>query len=177
MGRAPSGPCSTRYAPRTLTEAYPADPSEGFQIPTWYALPLHDREIQLDGQCPSLTAVMKRSTCCGSMPGHENSLFLVSDADWDQLVAENQTIAERRAAKTRERDARHDADTERLRALAIPSAALDAYRRYRGNKEAAWETEDEQAWALIGQYGPAIEIQRLAEPRVSLDAAIEPAGA
>lgn len=169
---------SPNYAEYVLEEAYLADPSEGFLIPTWYAMPSRDGEIKLDGQCPSLTVVMTRSTCCGSMPGHNNSLFLVSDADWDQLVVENRTIAERRAAEeARERDARRDAETESLRAVAVPSAALDAYRRYRGNREAAWEAEDEQAWALIGEYGPAIVAQRLADPRGSLEAPIVPAGA
>lgn len=41
----------------------------------------------------------------------------------------------------------------------IPQAALEAYNCYKGSSEAAWEQEDEAAWALIEKWAPYIEAQ------------------
>lgn len=41
--------------------------------------------------------------------------------------------------------------------VAVPAAAEEAYRRYDGDAEKAWEAEDEQAWGLIRKYSDAIE--------------------
>ena len=41
----------------------------------------------------------------------------------------------------------------------IPAAAIAAYNEYDGDADAAWEEEDETAWALIRKYERAIEAQ------------------
>lgn len=70
-------------------------------------------------------------------------------------------------AETAEQAARADCKTQAeasLLATKVPADALAAYKRFGGDHEAAWEAEDEMAWALIQQYGPAIEAQELARP-------------
>ncbi len=65
----------------------------------------------------------------------------------------------------------------RLRNTPIPPAALDAYRMYHGDSEAAWAAEDEGAWALIERWTPYIEAQHGTDPhraaRLIKDAARE----
>lgn len=41
--------------------------------------------------------------------------------------------------------------------IPIPDYALQAYRRYGGDAERAWEAGDEAAWALIREWAPLIE--------------------
>lgn len=41
----------------------------------------------------------------------------------------------------------------------IPQYAIESYNRYNGSSEAAWENEDETAWALIERWTPYIEAQ------------------
>ncbi|MDB4952095.1 MAG: hypothetical protein JWM27_4744 [Gemmatimonadetes bacterium] len=41
--------------------------------------------------------------------------------------------------------------------LAVPAAAMEAYRRFSGSADRAWEAGDEQAWALIRTHRHAIE--------------------
>jgi hypothetical protein len=42
---------------------------------------------------------------------------------------------------------------------AIPQEAIEAYNRYRGDEDAAWEDANELAWSLIRQWTPYIEAQ------------------
>lgn len=56
--------------------------------------------------------------------------------------------AEKRAAERRE-----------LLATSIPPSALDSYKQYRGDAEAAWAAGDESAWAAINNWSPYIEAQ------------------
>lgn len=119
-------PTFTEYivdAEYVLEEAYPANAAEGVLIPTWQTVPLREAEVKLDYRCPSLAPVIERSTFCGSMPGHQNVLFLISDEDWALLVAENDAIVEGRAAEMREHAARHDGASERLPAVDSPGDA------------------------------------------------------
>lgn len=39
----------------------------------------------------------------------------------------------------------------------IPDYAIAAYRRYNGSADRAWEAEDEEAWAIINEWGHLIE--------------------
>ena len=54
--------------------------------------------------------------------------------------------------------------TEVLETTPVPAKALAAYRQYKGSAEAAWEAEDEQAWACIRRWRPYIETQYGADP-------------
>lgn len=59
------------------------------------------------------------------------------------------------------------ADTKAVEVLEttpVPAKALAAYRQYKGSAEAAWEAEDEQAWASIRRWRPFIEAQYGAAP-------------
>ena len=71
--------------------------------------------------------------------------------------------AERDAARDRTNAARR----AELLAEVVPDDALDAYRRYGGSAERAWEREDETAYALIGRWDLAIEAQGLAGPSLA----------
>lgn len=58
-----------------------------------------------------------------------------------------------------EKEAARAAYQANLLAMEIPPEARDAFARYHGSAERAWEREDEHAWALINQYQEAIEAQ------------------
>jgi hypothetical protein len=130
-------------------------------------------------ECPSLGAVKDRSPVGGSYNGHENYLWLLSDADRDLLLAETATLDARDSAR---RAANEIAETDRLaalRAVVVPPEALAAFQRFQGDADAAWESGDhEGAAALIRRYGDAIEAQGLAYAQIPGDAMeLNPPGA
>lgn len=71
-------------------------------------------------------------------------------------------LAEIKAAQTAKEQQYSDNKSAHEKDLAetpIPPSALDAYRRYHGDAEAAWTAEDESAWALINAWSRHIEVQ------------------
>jgi hypothetical protein len=52
-----------------------------------------------------------------------------------------------------------EAKEKELKETPVPQNALEAYRRYRGDEDAAWEDSNELAWSLIRQWAPYIEAQ------------------
>jgi hypothetical protein len=52
-----------------------------------------------------------------------------------------------------------EAREKELKETAIPQEAIEAYNRYRGDEDAAWEDANELAWSLIRQWTPYIEAQ------------------
>lgn len=63
--------------------------------------------------------------------------------------------AEKATADAAAREARR----KELLETPIPQDALDDYNRYRGDADAAWEAEDETAWARINKWALYIETQ------------------
>lgn len=45
--------------------------------------------------------------------------------------------------------------------IPIPDYALQAYRRYGGDAERAWEAGDEAAWATIREWGEIIRKRKM----------------
>jgi len=70
----------------------------------------------------------------------------------EEIRAQQQADAEASRAKKEARE-------KELRETPIPQEALSAYRHYHGDADAAWENEDEAAWALIEKWTPYIEAQ------------------
>ena len=61
--------------------------------------------------------------------------------------------------KDAERAEKAAAREKELTETEIPQGDIMAYNRYHGDGNAAWEAEDEQAWASILHWGPYIEAQ------------------
>ncbi|WP_234053653.1 MULTISPECIES: hypothetical protein [unclassified Xanthobacter] len=138
---------STAYAEFHLTEAA-MTPSGPLGMPGGV-------HIKIDPWCPSLETVQSRGgRTDGSFPGHNNIIYNISDGDWDLLLKETKD----RAEASREKEL---GEVKSLREIEVPAAAVEAYTRWGGNSERAWEAEDEAAAALISLYAPAIEMQGL----------------
>lgn len=150
--------------PYGLEEAYPTTDARDA---AWvrYGVPGVE-SIRVHPRCPSLRAVQARSPAWGQFPGHGNILSLVSDADWDLLVAETTEQDRLDAARTAQHAERDTAHLAGLRAVAVPAEAIAAFRRYSGCAEAAWEDADEDAASLIRRYGNAIEAQGIGSAAV-----------
>jgi hypothetical protein len=64
----------------------------------------------------------------------------------------------------REAQAKQDARRKELLETKIPEYAIRVYNYYHGNENAAWEDENEEAWAAIRKWRPYIEAQRGMHP-------------
>ena len=160
-----------------LSEAYPADPASEYASFVKFRLP-GCADVPVDPRCPSLADIKTRSVVWGAYPGHENTLWLVSDADWEILVAETADQALEDKARETARAKADAAGLADLRAIEIPAQAVAAFRRFGGDFDAAWESEDETAASLIRSYGAAIEAQGIAFRRITTQKMpIEPPGA
>jgi len=147
-----------------LTEAYPA----GAPYKDWVQSALPGvKDLRVHPRCPSLAAIRQRSKCAGSFPGHDNTLFWVTDADWDLLLAETAQMDEMDRQRQSARDATEARRVAELRAVDVPADALAVFRRFHGDEDLAWKSEDESAAGMIRLYGAAIEAQGLAFRRVS----------
>lgn len=89
----------------------------------------------------------------GAMGAFESVCVCSIDADKlaeikSRQLEETRIKAEKRAAREKE-----------LTETVIPADALEDYRRYHGNADAAWRAEDEGAWAMIEKWSEYIEAQ------------------
>jgi hypothetical protein len=160
-----------------LSEAYPADPASEYASFVKFRLP-GCADVPVDPRCPSLADIKTRSVVWGAYPGHDNTLWLVSDADWEILVAETADQALEDKARETARAVVDAARLADLKAIEIPAQAVAAFRRFGGDFDAAWESEDETAASLIRRYGAAIEAQGIACRRITAqEMPIEPPGA
>jgi hypothetical protein len=80
----------------------------------------------------------------------------VNEADQDQEYAEK-IVEEKKINEVKA--AEQEARAKELKATEIPTYAISAYDTYKGDAVAAWENEDEQAWATIRKWAPYIEAQ------------------
>jgi len=79
-----------------------------------------------------------------------------AEAEQDQEYKDYITAkAEAEKAARSAKEAREKELTE----TPIPQEAIDAYNRYHGDEDKAWEDENETAWALIREWSPYIEAQ------------------
>ena len=160
-----------------LSEAYPADPASEYASFVKFRLP-GCADVPVDPRCPSMADIKTRSVVWGAYPGHDNTLWLVSDADWEILVAETADQALEDKARETARAVVDAARLADLKAIEIPAQAVAAFRRFGGDFDAAWESEDETAASLIRRYGAAIEAQGIACRRITAqEMPIEPPGA
>lgn len=82
----------------------------------------------------------------------------ISEAEQDEeykVYKENKTIEDNKKKETEE------ARLTELKETKIPEMAIKAYKHYKGNAEAAWEDENETAWALIKKWKPYIIAQNI----------------
>lgn len=49
-----------------------------------------------------------------------------------------------------------EANEEKQEEIEIPTYAIEAYKQYKGDAEAAWKNEDDQAWAVLTTWGKII---------------------
>lgn len=92
------------------------------------------------------TACAIRPNCMGAFA--EERVCMISRAKLYEIAKE---IAKKE-------EAQKEAERE-LTETVIPTYAREAYRKYNGDADKAWENEDETSWALISRWAPYIEAQ------------------
>jgi hypothetical protein len=68
-------------------------------------------------------------------------------------------ISKEQGIEIAKKEEKRKAFERELLGTAVPVYAREAYRKYNGDADRAWESEDETAWAMISKWAPYIEAQ------------------
>ncbi len=97
------------------------------------------------------TACAIRPNCMGAFASE--CVCMISRAKLSEIAKEQGIEIAKKETERKEVE-------RELTETVIPTYAREAYRKYNGDADKAWENEDEVSWALISRWAPYIEAQR-----------------